>query len=396
MSVGGVERSPNGQCGITRRPVRESNVGASVTATRLRHHDRDTALACRDARIGPVSTLDDPATPDGSLDLVRDALDQLRLEGAIFFRSELTEGFAFESTPAALADALHPGAERLTIFHIIASGSCWVAADDGVRHWAHEGDVIVLPYGDRHQIGGHTDADVVNILDLLEPLPWPTLPVLRYGGGGVRMDMVCGYLHSEHALFDPALRVFPPAFVVRLPPGAPAEWVQASIRYAMEGASPPIGGSRVVSTRLPELVLIEVLRVHLASAPAVDRGLMAALRDPVLAPALAQIHGSPERHWTVPELASAAAVSRSSLDERFRQMLGRSPIRYLTEWRMHLAEDLLATTDLSVIAVARRVGYDSEEAFSRAFKRERGCSPSHWRAARVTGSARAGQEGAGS
>jgi AraC-like DNA-binding protein len=333
-----------------------------------------------------VSALDEPVAADGSLDLVRVALDQLRLEGAIFFRSELTEGFAFESTPSALAGALHPGAERLTIFHIIASGSCWVSADDGVRHWAHEGDVIVLPYGDRHRLGGHTDADVVDIVDLLEPFPWATLPVLRFGGGGEQVDMVCGYLHSEHPLFDPALRVFPPAFVVRLPRGAPAEWVQASIRYAMEGASPPIGtGSRVVSTRLPELVLIEVLRVHLASAPAVDRGLMAALRDPVLAPVLAQIHGSPERHWTVSELASAAAVSRSSLDERFRQTLGRSPIRYLTEWRMHAAEDLLATTELGVATVAHRVGYDSEEAFSRAFKRAHALSPSHWRASRATG-----------
>jgi AraC-like DNA-binding protein len=134
--------------------------------------------------------------------------------------------------------------------------------------------------------------------------------------------------------------------------------------------------------RLPELVLIEVLRVHLASAPAVDHGWLAALHDPVLAPALARLHGAPERRWTVAELAAGAAVSRSSLDERFRQVLGRSPIRYLTEWRMHLAEDLLANTDSGVAAVARRIGYDSEEAFSRAFKRAHGASPSHWRVAR--------------
>jgi transcriptional regulator GlxA family with amidase domain len=106
------------------------------------------------------------------------------------------------------------------------------------------------------------------------------------------------------------------------------------------------------------------------------------LHDPVLAPALARLHGAPERRWTVAELAAGAAVSRSSLDERFRQVLGRSPIRYLTEWRMHLAEDLLANTDSGVAAVARRVGYDSEEAFSRAFKRAHGASPSHWRVAR--------------
>jgi uncharacterized membrane protein/AraC-like DNA-binding protein len=122
-----------------------------------------------------------------------------------------------------------------------------------------------------------------------------------------------------------------------------------------------------------ELVLIEVLRLHLATAPAADRGWIAALGDPVLAPALSLMHGAPGRRWTVADLAAGAAVSRWLLDERFRQVLGRSPIRYLTEWRMHLAEKLLATTQLGVATVARRVGYDSEEAFSRAFKRPRGC-----------------------
>jgi AraC-like DNA-binding protein len=320
------------------------------------------------------------ATPDFSV--LHAALGQLRLEGAIFFRSELTESFAFESTPLALADALHPGAERLTLFHIVASGSCWVSAADGERHWARHGDVIVLPYGDRHTIGGAAPAESVSILDLLDAPPWTDLPLLRHGGGGARTDLVCGYLHSEDPLFDPALRALPPVFVVRLPDGPAAGWVQASIDYALEHSAPSDASPDLISTRLPELVLIEVLRAHLATAPAADQGWMAALRDPVLAPALSLLHRAPERKWTVAELAAGAAVSRSTLDERFRHVLGRSPIRYLTEWRMHLAGELLATTDLGVLTVARRVGYDSEEAFSRAFKRARGLSPSHWRAQR--------------
>ena len=137
-----------------------------------------------------------------------------------------------------------------------------------------------------------------------------------------------------------------------------------------------------MSTRLPELLLIEVLRLHLATAPAIERGWIAALQDPVLAPALAQLHAAPDRKWTVAGLAAGAAVSRSVLDERFRQILGRSPIRYLTEWRMHIAEELLAATDHSVVAIARRVGYESEEAFSRAFKRSHGDAPTAWRATR--------------
>ncbi len=311
------------------------------------------------------------------------ALEQLRLEGAIFFRSELTEGFAFESTPAALADALHPGAERVILFHIVARGSCWVSTADGARHRANAGDVIVLPYGDHHTIGGDMPAECVPISTLIDPLPWDRMPMIRHGGGGERVDLVCGYLYSEDPLFDPALRALPPAFVVQLPRDARGGWVQASIAYSVEETAPSNASTNPVSTRLPELVLIEVLRLHLATAPAADHGWIAALDDPVLAPTLALLHAEPERRWTVTDLAAGAAVSRSSLDDRFRQVLGRSPIRYLTEWRMHLADQLLATTDIGVGAVARRVGYESEEAFSRAFKRARGLSPSHWRAARA-------------
>lgn len=319
--------------------------------------------------------------PSGAGSL-NEALARLRLDGAIFFRSEFTEGWAYESPAAAddLADTLRPGSQRLIIFHIVASGSCWISLADGERHWANEGDVIVLPYGDPHQMGGAEPATSVPIFSLLAPPPWEALPVLRHGAGGERTDVVCGYLHSADPLFDPRLRALPAVFVVRPPEGPAARWVRSSIDYAlaMSSAAP---NADPAATRLPELLLVEVLRLHLASAPAAERGWLGALRDPVLNPALAQLHAAPERKWTVAGLAAEAAVSRSLLDERFRQVLGRSPIRYLTEWRMHVAEDLLASTDLGVAQVARRVGYESEEAFSRAFKRTHGRSPSVWRAA---------------
>jgi AraC-like DNA-binding protein len=330
-----------------------------------------------------MSETDPDGRDDGVLgDVLRSALEQVRLEGAIFFRSELTESFAFESSPNDVAGVLHPGAERIILFHIVARGSCWVSGPDDERHRAAEGDVIVVPYGDRHLISGHEPAEPVTVRTLLDQPPWQELPVVRHGGGGDRTDLVCGYLYSDDPLFDPTMHAFPAVFVVRLPDGPAVRWVQASIAYALDEGGPDVG-TNPVATRLPELVLIEVLRVHLANAPAVDAGWLAALRDPVLAPALALLHDEPERRWTVADLAAGAAVSRSRLDESFRQTLGRSPIRYLTEWRMHLAEDLLATTDIGIAAVARRVGYDSEEAFSRAFKRAHGCAPSRWREARA-------------
>jgi len=323
-------------------------------------------------------------------DVLGVALRQLRLDGAIFFRAELTEAFSFESTPNAVAGALRPGAERIILFHIVARGSCWVSVDDGERHHAARGDVIVLPYGDDHVMSGDAPAECVSILTLLDPPPWEEIPVVRHGGGGDRTEIVCGYLVSDDPLFDPALRALQRVFVVRLPDGTASGWVQASIEYALQHGEPADAHGGTIGTRLPELVLTEVLRLHLATAPAADRGWIAALRDPVLAPALSLLHGEPDRRWTVAELAAGAAVSRSLLDDRFRQVLGRSPIRYLTEWRMHLAAELLATTDTGVAAIARRVGYDSEEAFSRAFKRARGRSPSHWRAARASGDGAAG------
>jgi AraC-like DNA-binding protein len=320
------------------------------------------------------------AAPSVSLDV---ALGRLRLDGAIFFRSEFTEGWAYESPAAAaeLANTLRPGAERLIIFHIVARGSCWISLLEGERHSASEGDVIVLPYGDPHRMGGEEPARCVPIFSLLDPPPWETLPILRHGAGGERTDIVCGYLHSKNPLFDPRLRALPAVFVVRPPDGPAARWVRSSIDYALATSAAPSATSAAdpPSTRLPELLLVEILRLHLASAPAAEHGWIAALRDPVLAPALAQLHGTPERKWTVAELAAQAAVSRSLLDERFRLLLGRSPIRYLTEWRMHIAAELLLSTELGVAQVARRVGYESEEAFSRAFKRSLGSSPSTWR-----------------
>ena len=308
------------------------------------------------------------------------ALEGLRLDGAIFFRAEFTENWEFESPLREMAPVIRPGAERLILFHIVAAGRCWVAAADGERHWASRGDVIVLPYGDDYTMGGSAPADRVPLLNLMARPPWATMPVLSHGAGGERTDIVCGYLHSEDPLFDPKLRGVPPAFVVHLPDGPAARWVESSIEYALSITDQTLP-LQAVSTRLPELLLIEVLRAHLADAPAAEHGWIAALRDPVLASAMARLHSRPDQKWTVAGLATEVAVSRSALDDRFRSVLGRSPIRYLTEWRMHLAQDLLLTTDLTIAAIAHRVGYDSEEAFGRAFKRARGRSPGSSRSA---------------
>jgi len=308
-----------------------------------------------------------------------EALERLRLEGAIFLRAEYTERWALGDQGGPLfAAMMHPGAQRLILFHVVASGRCFVSCADGERYWANAGEVIVLPYGDVFLMGGVEPVEPVSIMSVVPPPPWTEMPIVRYGEGGPRTDVVCGCLYSEDLLFDPALKAFPPVFVVRPTAGPARAWFDASVAYALEASSGQ--GRGLPSTKLPELLIIEVLRLHLANAPAADRGWFAALRDPVLAPAMKAIHTAPERKWTVADLATEAAASRSLLDGRFREVLGLSPIRYVKEWRIRIAQGLLATTDVKIASVARRVGYDSEEAFSRAFKRAYGRSPSLWRA----------------
>jgi len=315
-------------------------------------------------------------------DLLTTSLDRVRLEGAVFLRAEYRERWAYASMSGrATAALLHPGADRVLLFHLVAAGTCWVDLVDGERHWAGAGDVIVLPYGDAHRMGGVQEAEVVPMSSFLPPPPWSQMPVLHHGADGPQTDVVCGYLHSRDPLFDPELRALPPVFVVHPPAGTAAEWVRANIAYALARTTPSPGA---IVPQLAELLLIEILRLHLVTAPAAQSGWAAALRDPVLAPALAAIHRDPAHRWTVAELARTSAVSRSALDARFRQGLGRSPIRYLAQWRIHCARDLLATTDLAVATVGRRVGYEAEEAFSRAFRRSTGASPQAWRVERRT------------
>jgi AraC-like DNA-binding protein len=319
---------------------------------------------------------DSAPEPRATLDQV---LGGVRLQGAVFLRGEYSEAWTYVSpTTEQTAQLLAPGTERVALFHVVASGRCWSALPGGEKHWGAPGDVFVLPYGDVHLMGGVKPTDrIASMTTIIDPLPWKQMPVVRYGDGGDRTDVVCGYLASDDPLFDPRLKALPPLFVVTPPDGTAREWVRASIDFALDQTAPiETGGLQGPAPHLPEILLREILKLHLQTAPAAEDGWLAALRDPVLAPALAAIHGAPERKWTVALLAREAAVSGSLLDQRFRDLLDMPPIRYLTGWRMHLAEDLLHSTTLSVAAIARRVGYESEEAFSRAFKRLRGWPPS--------------------
>ncbi|MEO8756935.1 MAG: AraC family transcriptional regulator [Devosia sp.] len=199
--------------------------------------------------------------------------------------------------------------------------------------------------------------------------------MLSYGGGGDLTQMVCGYFSCDELLFNSFLRSLPPVIKVR-PTGATASLFEAGLAYALEDGE--LCGGVTTTRRVPEMLLVEALRLYSEQSEA-PTGWLAAIGDTLVSRALKLIHDEPARDWNVDELARQSHTSRSVLGERFRALLGQSPIRYLVEWRMQLAAEPLRATDLRLAAVADRTGYGSEAAFSRAFRRHVGQAPAEWR-----------------
>ena len=317
---------------------------------------------------------------DGGAELLSDVLRMVHVSSAIYFRGEFSAPWAFV-TPAAreLAMELAPGAESLVLFHVVAEGACRVALEGGTAVEARAGDVVVLPYCDVHTMGSVSAAPAVPVRELFPRPPWNQIPVVRLGDGGPRTRVLCGYLRCDDLLFNPVLRALPPLLRVRPPPGPAAAWLEASVRYTLDEAARPGPGTATLLAKLPELVLIDSLRRYVEALPERTTGWLAALRDVALGRALVAIHADPARPWTVGQLAHASAVSRSVLADRFQRVLAISPMRYLTSWRLQLAAHRLGTTDDGMAAIAASVGYESEAAFNRAFKRHVGVPPAAWR-----------------
>lgn len=327
-----------------------------------------------------------PETPDSAqqplqpaAELLADVLRRIHLASAVFLRGEFTAPWAFASTDAAtLCTIVQPQARRLVLFHVAVEGKFTVSLGSGESATTQAGDAVVLPYCDVHTMGSPPGTPPVPIATLLPPPPWTQMPVMRHGGGGAPTRILCGYLHCNDLLFNPLLRALPRLVHVRPASEQAAQWRQASLHYAAEQA-PPEAGSASLLARLPEMVLADCLHQYAMDLPPGRSGWLAALGDPVLARALVLLHARPADPWTVDALAQKAAVSRSVLADRFGQALGVAPMRYLTQWRMQLAADLLrASPRLGLAEVADRVGYESEAAFSRAFKRCLGVAPAGW------------------
>ena len=325
---------------------------------------------------------DDAAPGPSGIDVLSDILRVFHVTGAALLRGEFGAPWAWHAPPSSeIANLLHPGATQLIIFHIVAEGSCWVEVDGEERCMLRSGDIVGFPHGHAHRMGSGK-AELIPIASLFPALPWMDLPVVAHGGTGERTHIVCVYLRCDHLSFEPFLASLPKLIIVRRDQGPSGQWFDANMRYLVAEAVRARPGTSCMMARLTELLFIEMLRLQMAQLREADVGWLAALNDRYTYRALNLFHSRPADRWTVETLAREVGLSRSALVRRFDRMLNMSPIRYLATWRLHLAAQALREGSNPIAAIADEVGYESEEGFSRAFKRYFGAAPAAWRQSR--------------
>lgn len=313
------------------------------------------------------------------MDVLSDAMRAVRLEGALFLNGEFGAPWGVQVPPGPeIARLLRPGARRLVICHLVLEGGCWVQRPGEPPVHLRAGEVVTLPHGDAHLLGSNLQNAAVDLAHVVDPRV-PELARLRYGGSGERTVLVCGWFACESEVPHPLVSNLPPMFCTRLRGRPTGDWIESSVRFVLADAAARTPASELVASKVAEVLFAEALRGHLESMPAGHPGWLAGLRDPLVGKCLALMHAEPARGWTVEALAQAIHSSRSVLAERFVELVGMPPMQYLTRWRMVMAAERLRGPHGSLARVAREVGYDSEAAFNRAFKREFGVSPGHWR-----------------
>lgn len=311
------------------------------------------------------------------VDPLSDVLRALQLSGAILFRADLKAPWCF-SIPEAreMADVLMPGAARLVRFHVMVDGECFVMLE-GESVKLGPRDVIVLPSGAAHVMCSAPNLPAIPVLSVLPHLPKGELPTVAYPGSGASVTLLCGFLGCDEPILDPLLTALPQVVLDRRGRGPSGSWLDAMLAYVLHGSDSELGGY-TMQTKLVELMFLDVVRRYIAGLPEGQRGWLAALRDPHVGRAVSELHADPTRAWTVAALARKVGLSRTVLAQRFRDVAGITPMQYLAAWRLQLASTLLSSERLSIAETASRVGYQSEAAFNRAFKRRVGEPPAQW------------------
>jgi AraC-like DNA-binding protein len=325
------------------------------------------------------------------MDPLSDLLRVVRLNGAYFYAVEARAPWAVSAVPSReLIPDILPDAEHLISYHILTAGRCFGGVKGQRLVELGPGDVIVFPQGDAHIMAS---SDEIPPGSIIPGMPGRYPETVRLGDGASEVTtFVCGFLGIDLRPFNPLLAALPSHIHLR---GHSRGWLSTFAGQVVEESRAERAGAACVLTRLAELMFIEVVRQHLASLPAEQTGWLAGLRHPVVGKALALLHERPRHPWTLVELAGEVAASRSRLAECFTAIIGQPPIQYLAQWRMQLAAGLLMQSSAKIAAIAAEVGYESEAAFSRAFKKATGNSPAAWRVARNGAASTRGRPAAG-
>jgi AraC-like DNA-binding protein len=314
------------------------------------------------------------------MDALSDLIRVIRLTGGVFLDAEFSAPWSVYShvEPEECRPYL-PDARHIISFHYVVAGSLFVTVEGEAPRQLCAGDIVLLPRNDKHILGSAPGLDPVAVQ--VDPPKEGELLRLVHGGGGERAHVVCGFLGSE-APSSPLLATLPQLLSINV--AKAGDWIASSFQFAARGISTHQVGAAGIISRLSELLFIEALRGYVASLPPGHQGWLAALRDPFVSRALALMHARPDQTWTAEQLAGLVGLSRSAFAERFTTLIGQPPMQYLGQWRMQLAAQRLRASRDPLARIAAEIGYDSEAAFSRAFKRQYGEPPAAWRTARAS------------
>jgi AraC-like DNA-binding protein len=322
------------------------------------------------------------------MDALSDVLRAVRLSGAFFFDVHGCAPWVAETPQGkTIINAMFPGsgADHLICYHAIMEGTCWATLEGEEPIKLVAGDVIVLPHGDTHVLTTELGMRQPPNMTMYRMPDDGRLPIRIAVGnaGGAPGHFVCGFLGCDSRPYNPLLTALPR--VMRISDHGSGA-LGAYFRAALAESKGRMGGECMLG-RISELMFVDVIRRYLETLPADRTNWLAGLRDPYVGRALTALHEDPARDWSLETLAQLAALSRSAFAERFNAFVGHPPMQYLANWRMQLATNYLRNGSESIAAVANRVGYDSEAAFSRAFKKSVGAPPSEWREQRLAGHA---------
>ena len=320
------------------------------------------------------------------MDVLSEVLRVVRLQGALFYNGEFSSPWSvYAASSHGLAQHFGTDTEHVIVYHLLMEGRAVVRLENGGRLALTAGDIVMIPHGDKHIIENGAAAKTIDDEAHLEEVLSQGLKLWRVGGGGEVTKFVCGYMACDPRLSQVFLNGLPPIFKVHIRSDASGRWLENSIRFSVDQANGSAPGGEALLAKLSEVLFVETLRAYIAQLSPQQKGWLGGARDSHVGRALALMHKKPAHPWTIASLAKEAGISRSVLAERFRHYLNQSPMAYLTRWRLQLAAQMLTSTNYSVAQIAAEVGYDSEAAFNRAFKREFDLPPARFRNRSRTG-----------